>query len=174
MGSCLSRICCTSSRVRYLAGIRHRVAAIAVGHHLQNVGPLPSRAHVQRAVAGRPDRATSMPSTCSPGMAKDTPRWERSVVADERSIEVPMAYLLFSMMNTTGSFHSLRHVEALVDLALIGGAVAEVGEANAAVVAIAVGEGEAGAERHVGADDAVAAVEVLILGEHVHRAALAL
>ncbi len=35
-------------------------------------------------------------------------------------------------------------------------------------------EGEAGAERHAGADDAVAAVEPLVAGEHVHRAALAL
>ena len=37
-----------------------------------------------------------------------------------------------------------------------------------------MGEGEAGAERHLGADDAVPAVEALLAGEHVHRAALAL
>ena len=48
-----------------------------------------------------------MPSTCSPGMSNERPRWEKSVVAAERSMEVPMAYLLFSMMNTTGSFQSL-------------------------------------------------------------------
>ena len=68
----------------------------------------------------------------------------------------------------------LRHVEALVDLALVGGAVAEIGQADVAVAAVLVGEGEAGAERHLRADDAVAAVEMLLLGEHVHRAALAL
>ena len=68
----------------------------------------------------------------------------------------------------------LRHVEALVHLALIGGAVAEIGEAHAAVTAIAVGEGNAGPQWHVGADDAMPAVEVLLLGEHVHGAALAL
>ncbi len=67
----------------------------------------------------------------------------------------------------------LGHVEALVDLALIGGAVAEIGQADVAVVAILVGEGDAGAERHRGADDAVAAVELLVAAEHVHGAALA-
>ena len=66
------------------------------------------------------------------------------------------------------------HVEALVDLALVDRAVAEIGEAHAAVLAVAVGEGEAGADRHLRADDAVAAVEVLLAAEHVHRAALAL
>ena len=67
----------------------------------------------------------------------------------------------------------LRHVEALVDLALVGRAVAEIGERDVAVLAILVGEGEPGAERHLRADDAVAAVELLLLGEHVHGAALA-
>ena len=42
------------------------------------------------------------------------------------------------------------------------------------VAAIAVGERQAGSERNLGADDAVTAVEVLLHGEHVHRAALAL
>ena len=62
----------------------------------------------------------------------------------------------------TGSFHSVGHVEALVDLALIGRAVAEIGQADAVVAAIFVGEGKPGAERHLGADDAVAAVEILL------------
>src|SRR6185437_6462233 len=38
----------------------------------------------------------------------------------------------------------------------------------------AVGESEPGAERNLGADDAVAAEKVLLLAEHVHGAALAL
>ena len=67
-----------------------------------------------------------------------------------------------------------RHVEALIDLALVGRAVAEEGQADIVVAAIAVGEGEPGAERDLRADDAMAAVEVLFLGEHVHGAALAL
>ena len=35
-------------------------------------------------------------------------------------------------------------------------------------------ESEARADRHLGADDAMAAVEILLAAEHVHRAALAL
>ena len=48
-----------------------------------------------------------------------------------------------------------RHVEALVDLALVGRAVAEIGQARRFLSAIPVGEGQAGAERHLRADDAV-------------------
>ncbi len=68
----------------------------------------------------------------------------------------------------------LRHVEALVDLALVGRAVAEIGQRDVVVAAVLVGEGQAGAERDLRADDAVAAEEALLGGEHVHRAALAL
>ena len=45
-------------------------------------------------------------------MANDSPRWERLVVDDERSTEVPIAYMLFSMMNTTGSLHSCAMLKA--------------------------------------------------------------
>ena len=67
-----------------------------------------------------------------------------------------------------------RHVEGLVDLPLVGRAIAEVGEGDVVVAAVLVGKGQAGADRDVGADDAVAAIELLLLGEHVHRPALAL
>src|SRR5581483_101757 len=43
-----------------------------------------------------------------------------------------------------------------------------------AVLLVLMREGEAGAERYLGTDDAVAAVELLLGAEHVHRAALAL
>jgi hypothetical protein len=72
-----------------------------------------------------------------------------------------------------GQLPELRHVEALVDLALVRGAVAEVGQADVAVVLVLVREADAGPERHLRAHDAVAAVEVLLLREHVHGAALA-
>jgi hypothetical protein len=58
-------------------------------------------------------------------------------------------------------------------LALIGGAVAEIGQRDVVVAAIFVGEGEPGAKRDLRADDAVAAVESLLDREHVHGAALA-
>ncbi len=65
------------------------------------------------------------------------------------------------------------HVEALIDLALVRCAVAEIGDRHIVVAAIEIRESEAGAERNLCADDAVPAIEVLLLGEHVHRAALA-
>ena len=138
------------------------------------IGPLPERAYaIARSPAARTAR-TSMPSTCSPGIANDRPRWHKCVVEEERSIEVPIAYLLFSMTKTIGQLPQLGHVEGLVDLALVGRAVAEVAQAHVVVAAVLVGEGEAGAQRHACADDAVAAVEVLLGREHVHGAALAL
>ncbi len=73
-----------------------------------------------------------------------------------------------------GELAERGHVEALIDLALIGRALAEIGQADAVVAAIFIGEGEAGAERRRRADDAVTAIEVLLDREHVHRAAFAL
>ena len=56
------------------------------------------------------------------------------------------------------------HVEGLVDLALVGRAIAEIGDRHMVVAAILVGEGEARAQRHLRADDAVAAEELLLRG----------
>src|SRR5262249_60690490 len=67
-----------------------------------------------------------------------------------------------------------RHVEALVGLPLVGSAVAQVGQGDVVVAAIAIGEGEPGPQRHGRTDDAMAAIEALLDGEHVHGAALAL
>src|SRR5690606_20809304 len=67
----------------------------------------------------------------------------------------------------------LSHVEALVDLTLVRGAVAEIDEAGRVVAAVFAGEGQARAQRHLGADDAVTAIEAGRHVEHVHRAALA-
>src|SRR5262249_37411790 len=66
------------------------------------------------------------------------------------------------------------HVERFIDLPLIHGTVAEIGRGEVAVLAVFVGEGNAGADGNLRANDAVAAVEMLFGGEHVHRAALAL
>src|SRR5258708_39981412 len=67
----------------------------------------------------------------------------------------------------------LRHIEAFVDLALVRGAVAEIGQTDKIVTAIAIGERKPSPERHLRADNAVAAEESLLLAEHVHGAALA-
>jgi hypothetical protein len=47
-----------------------------------------------------------MPSTSSPGIRNETPRLWKAVSDAERSTLVPMAYWLFSITYTTGSFHS--------------------------------------------------------------------
>ena len=65
------------------------------------------------------------------------------------------------------------HVEGFVNLALVDRAVAQINRANAAVAGILVLEGQAGADRHLRADDSVAAEEVLLPAEHVHGPALA-
>src|SRR3546814_3616872 len=67
----------------------------------------------------------------------------------------------------------LGHVEGLVDLALIGCAVAEISDADPAVPGVFVLERQPRADRHLRADDAVPAVEPVLHREHVHRAALA-
>ena len=66
-----------------------------------------------------------------------------------------------------------RHVEALIDLALVDGAITEIGLADIRLVAISVGKGKTAANRHLRADDAVTAEKILLAAEHVHRAALA-
>src|SRR5262249_39932613 len=68
----------------------------------------------------------------------------------------------------------LRHVEAFVDLSLVGGAVSEISERNVVVAPILIGESEPGSERDLGADDAVTAEKPLLDRKHVHRAAFAL
>ena len=107
-------------------------------------------------------------------MLNDTPRFEKSVCAEARLTDCAHGVAVVLDHVDDRQLPELRHVEALVDLALVGRAVAEIGQADIAVLAVMVGEGDAGAERHLRADDAVAAIEMLLLGEHVHGAALAL
>src|SRR5215207_4586565 len=98
-------------------------------------GPLPARQYATAMSPAAFTARTSMPSTCSPGMLKEMPRLEKSVCADERVTDVPM----------------------------VGGAVAEIGQADEIVAAVAVGESQARSQRHLRADDAVAAIKILLL-----------
>ena len=66
------------------------------------------------------------------------------------------------------------HVEGLVERPLVHGAVAEVADADRVLALVLAGEGDAGGQRDVAADDRVAAEEALLGVEEVHRAALAL
>ncbi len=69
--------------------------------------------------------------------------------------------------------HQRGEVEALERLALVRRALAEIRDGDTVVAAIPVAERKSGADADLCADDAVAAEEVLLLAEHVHRAALA-
>jgi hypothetical protein len=73
-----------------------------------------------------------------------------------------------------GQRHERREVVGLVHGALVDGTVAHEGEGGALEALVFEGVGEAGAERDLAADDAVAAPEIARRVEVVHRAALAL
>src|SRR5690349_12292008 len=66
------------------------------------------------------------------------------------------------------------HVEGLINLALVGRAVTEIGNADAVIAAILIGKSNSGSERNLCADNAVTTKEILLGAEHVHRAAFAL
>ncbi len=72
-----------------------------------------------------------------------------------------------------GQAPALGHDKTLSELALVGGAVADQGDANLAVAAIGVGEGETGSDRRLRARNPLAAEEIAPGREHVHGAALA-
>src|SRR5262249_44257311 len=155
-------------------GIRHRVAAITIGQHLQNVGAIAiahplehpigsgshgAHIHAVDLFAGNVEGTAALGEVGGGRRALDgRPHGVLVVLDDEHHRQLPQ----------------LGHVEAFVHLALIGGAVAEERHAHIAGVSIAVGKGYADPERNIGADNAVSTVEALLFGEHVHRAALAL
>src|SRR5258706_2227295 len=175
----LDRVLVVANLVDLLAGaifrrVRHRMSAVAVGLHFQDVGPLAGAAPCDRLVARGLHRANvhavdllagdiEGDATLGKVGLRRRPRHRCAhrvtvVLDDEDDRELPQ----------------LRHVETLIDLSLVRCAVAEIGQADKIVAAIAVGESKAGAERHLCGDNAMAAEEILLLAEHVHGAALAL
>ena len=157
-----------------LGRVGHRVAAIAVGLHLEDDRPVARAAPFGRDIGGRLHRAHIHAVDLQAGNAEgDAALREIGLGRRARHGRAHRVAVVLDDVDDR-QLPQRRHVEAFVDLALVGRAVAEIGQRDIVVLAIAVGEGEAGAERHLRADDAVAAVEILLLGEHVHGAALAL
>src|SRR6266481_4786309 len=175
----LDRVLVVANLVDLLAGaifrrVRHRMSAVAVGLHFQDVGPLAGAAPCDRLVARGLHRAdvhavdllagdiegdASLGKIGLGGRARHRRAHGVTIVLDDEDHrELPQ----------------LRHIETLIDLSLIRRAVAEIGQTDKIIAAIAIGESKASAERHLRADNAVAAEEVLLLAEHVHGAALAL
>src|SRR5579871_3652883 len=125
-------------------------------------GPSPPRAWAVAFWAASLTASTSMPSTWTLGMPYRAPHAR------------PHAVLVVLDHVDDRQLPQRRHVERFGDLALVDRAIAQVGHRDQRLLAVAVRKREAGADRHLGADDAVAAVEILLAAEHVHRAALAL
>ena len=150
------------------------MAAIAVCLHLQNERPLTGAAPIRRLFRRRLDRqhvhSVDLGAGDAEAVAAPVELGRRRGALDGG------AHAVAVVLNDVDhrQLPQLGHVEGFVDLALVDGAVAAIGVTDATVVLVLVGEGETGAERDLGADDAVAAEEVLFAAEHVHGAALAL
>jgi hypothetical protein len=155
-------------------GVGHRVAAIAIGLHLEDRRPLAGARIGYGALAGLLDGQHAHPVDRLAGDAIGVAPLKQ--VGRRRGAFDRRAHGVFVVLDDVDDRQLPQggHVEALVDLALVDGTVAEIGQADVLGAAVLMGEGDAGAERHLGADDAVAAVEILLLAEHVHGAALAL
>src|SRR5882762_3849533 len=157
-----------------LRRVAHRMAAIAIGLHLEDVWALAATSIFDGLLARRPHRQHVHPVDA---LARNA---ERLAVAIElgsgRSALDRGAHAVAVVLDDVdhGELPEGGHVHGLVDLPLVGAAVAEIGQRDVLGVVVLVHEGETGADRHLGADDAVAAVEILLAAEHVHRAALAL
>ncbi len=63
------------------------------------------------------------------------------------------------------------HVECFIDLALVDGTVTQIGHANLVFATVFVAKGNTGSERNLRTHDTMTTIEILFLGEHVHRAA---
>src|SRR6516165_3328120 len=156
-----------------LCRVGHRMAAITVRHHFEDDRPLagsgvlgggkPSlvygeHAHAVYLLARDAIGSTAMKQVGARRGAIDRRPHPVSIVLDHvNDRQLPQR----------------GHVEALIDLPLIDRAIAEIGDRDLPVCAIMMGKGEPGSDRHLRADDAVAAKEAHLPAEHVHRAALA-
>ena len=157
-----------------LGRVAHRMAAIAIGLHLEDVRALPAPRMLDRLLAGGAHRQHVH---AVDRLARDAVRLAVLVeLGDRRGALDRSAHAVAVVLDDVDDrqLPQRRHVHRLGDLALVGRAVAEIGQRDVLAAVVLVGEGEARADRHLGADDAVAAVKVLLAAEHVHRAALAL
>src|SRR3984893_5881131 len=157
-----------------LRRVAHRMAAIAISLHLEDVRALAAAGMFDGLLAGCPHRqhvhAVDALAGDAEGFAMAIELGGGRGALDRG----PHAVAVVLDDIDDGELPEGGHVHGLVDLALVGAAVTKIGQRDVLVAVVLVHEGEARADRHLGADDAVAAVEILLAAEHVHRAALAL
>src|SRR5882757_1243959 len=157
-----------------LRRVAHRMAAIAIGLHLEDVRALAAAGMFDGLLAGCPHRQHVHAVHALAGdaegfaMAIELGGGRGALDGGPHAVAVVLDDV------DDGELPEGRHVHGLVDLALVGAAVAEIGQRDVLGAVVLVRESEARADRHLGADDAVAAIEILLAAEHVHRAALAL
>mmetsp|Transcript_22786 Transcript_22786/g.58407 ORF Transcript_22786/g.58407 Transcript_22786/m.58407 type:complete len:416 (+) Transcript_22786:91-1338(+) len=153
------------------AGVGHGVAVVAVGVHLQDDGAVVHGVllgegggllHRQHVHAVHLEAGHVVSAGVEGGGLGAAP------LSGAHAVMVVLAH------KDDGQVPQARNVERLVLLALVGRAIAVHGERNVPLLHVLVLEGQAGAERDLRAHDAAAAVEVVLLLVHVHRAADAL
>src|SRR5215472_5811318 len=150
------------------------MATVAIGAHLEDLRPLPAPCTRHRALAGVFHCRDVHTVDLLAGNAEHRPAAIKLFCARARAPDMGphgVAVILDDVEDR--QLPQRGHVEALIDLALIGGTLAEISKADAVVSSIFVGEGDTGAERRRRAHDAVPAVEIPLDREHVHGAAFA-
>src|SRR6266446_5106990 len=156
-----------------LRRVGHRVATIAVSHHLEDDWALAGAGMLGGGKTGFMYREhvhavdlLALNAICHAAM-KEIGAGRGAVYRCPHPVAVVFDHVNDRQLPQRG------HVEALVDLPLIDRAVAEIGDRDRPVPAIMVSKAEPGSDRNLRADDAVPAKEVFLPAEHVHRAAFA-
>ena len=123
------------------------VGGRAVGLRLDQGRALAALARSSASRVTRQQATTSLPSTITPGMLYAFAFRARSATALCFESGTEMAYSLFSQMKITGNLWIAGPVQPLVEIALAGGPVAEVGDGDVARAANLGRQGRAGGVR---------------------------
>ena len=157
-----------------LGRVRHGMPAITIGLYLQNIRPLAGTAVRHGFFTGGLDRQHIH---AIHGLARDTKGLAPLINFSRRG----RAFLRRShgvLVVFNHEHHRKRpkccHIESFVNLALVGRAIAKIGERNTFVFKVLIRKCQARTQRDLCGHDAMPAIKMLFLAEHVHRAAFAL
>ena len=142
------RIGLVAHRLHFLAAaifrrIGHGMAAIAIGLHLKDDRPLAAAYPFKRGFGGTAGRQHVHAIDLDTGDAKAFAAAEKLILG-RRAIDAGAHGVLVVLDHEDDrQLPQLGHVEGFIDLALVGRAVAEIGDAHAAIVVILVREAQA-------------------------------